>query len=46
VALYLLPYPASVGSTEASADTCGAAIPAAFDLKASPSQAGWFDLTG
>jgi hypothetical protein len=36
---------ASVSSTAAAAGTCGAAMVAAFYLKASPSEAGWFDLT-
>src|SRR5690242_14431336 len=37
---------ASVPSTAASAGTCGAVTLASFNRKASPSEVGWFDLTG
>jgi hypothetical protein len=35
-----------IGSTEAFADTCGAAILALFYRKPLPSTAGWFHLAG
>jgi hypothetical protein len=46
VAVYLLPYPTSVGSTDASVGTCGDATIAASSPIASPFDAGWFGLAG
>jgi hypothetical protein len=46
VAPNLIELHASVGSTAASADSCGAAIIAVFYPRALPSTAEWFDFAG